>query len=361
MLKISLLVLTVAGLHAAPRVPLQNDILKQGPPETSQKKIIEHSKAHGSSIDYRRQGTQPSRAILVDMISGLPRIPASEMERNYRTIDLNKASIDLFRQGTQPSRAVLVDLNTGLPRLPLSEMDRTYVLSGHKNEGEHLEITELKAPALIKGLHAAPSVPVRNYILNQGPPMSSQTKIIEHPKPNGSSIDYRKQGTQPSQAILVDMMSGLPRIPASEMERNYRTTESERCQGQVIDGKCYQFFASPRTFSEAESTCRELFPGGHLASVTSPALHSHLISLVINTNGGPALTWLGAFNFNHLNNGQFVWTDDSAWDYTAWLPGQPHIQGKENCLEMFKMDVELWSVVDCGMRRAFICSYSVTV
>ncbi|MBN3325292.1 LECA protein, partial [Atractosteus spatula] len=298
--------------------------------------------------------------------------------------DLNKASIDLFRQGTQPSRAILVDLNTGIPRLPLSEMDRTYVLSGHKNEGEHLEITELKVPALIKGLHAAPSVPVRNDILNQGPPTSSQTKIIEHPKPNGSSIDYRKQGTQPSQAILVDMMSGLPRIPASEMERNYRTTdlnkasidlfrqgtqssravlvdlntgiprlplskmdrtyvlsESERCQGQVIDGKCYQFFASPRTFSDAESTCRELFPGGHLASVTSPALHSHLISLVINTNGGPALTWLGAFNFNHLNNGQFVWTDDSAWDYTAWLPGQPHIQGKENCLEMFKMGKSL--------------------
>uniref|UniRef100_A0A8C9V1C4 Snaclec coagulation factor IX/factor X-binding protein subunit A-like n=1 Tax=Scleropages formosus TaxID=113540 RepID=A0A8C9V1C4_SCLFO len=215
----------------------------------------------------------------------------------------NNVPVESRRQGTQPSRRHLINLNTGLLIDYVSEMDR--------------HIGNLYVP----------------------------------PSPN----EFR-QGTQNSQATLIDHRTGEVLKPVGEMQRSSTLTELRaavaelKCDGEVINSKCYHFFSNPQTFDEAESTCGQLSPNGHLASVTSPDLHSRLVFMVTEANNGPVLTWIGGV----LQGDQLRWSDGSSWTYSDWMPGEPRTDAeKEKCLEMFEN-------ADCESKRAFICSYSIT-
>ncbi|KAL4636320.1 snaclec coagulation factor IX/factor X-binding protein subunit A-like [Arapaima gigas] len=226
--------------------------------------------------------------------------------------------VESRRQGTQASRRHLVDPHTGLLIPYISEMNRR----------------------------------IGNF-------------YVPH------STDQFRQGTQNSQAVLVDLKTGLIINPPGEMQRQRMilcvldelnvepraAVPAPKCTGEVIGGRCYVFFSTPQTFSEAESTCGQLSPNGHLASVTSPDLHSRLVFMVTEANNGPVLTWLGGV----LQADQLQWSDGSSWAYSSWMPGEPKTDGdKEKCLEMFESGKRWWSATNCGSKRAFICSYSIT-
>ncbi|XP_064185779.1 uncharacterized protein LOC135251865 isoform X2 [Anguilla rostrata] len=112
MLRSTLLILAVAGLHAMPLPPREDTFspLQVGAPVPE---------------EFRRQGTQPSRPHLVDLRTGLLQDQRSEMERRVSHEYYVPYPVDQFRQGTQNSRAVLVDVRSGLPILPVGEMQRT--------------------------------------------------------------------------------------------------------------------------------------------------------------------------------------------------------------------------------------------
>ncbi|KAG5851591.1 hypothetical protein ANANG_G00053280 [Anguilla anguilla] len=279
MLRSTLLILAVAGLHAMPLPPREDTFspLQVGAPVPE---------------EFRRQGTQPSRPYLVDLRTGL--LQDQPCGRN----------VDQFRQGTQNSRAVLVDVRSGLPIQSVGEMQRT------------------------------------------------MGKVYVPP-----SLDEFRQGTQNSRAILVDPRTGLIRDPIGEMSRNSVWTVSRTepvCQGSVINARCYSFFSDAKTFNDAEASCRQLAPGGHLASVTSPDLHSRLAAMVTEASNGPVLTWLGGV----LQADKFRWIDGSSWGYSDLMPGrlQPG-SDSERCLEMFRVDERWWSTADCSLQRPFICSH----
>ncbi|XP_023691530.1 uncharacterized protein [Paramormyrops kingsleyae] len=289
--KMAVLLLVISGLHAMPLSPVQ-----------SQKAV---------PVEDRRQGTEPSRRHLVDLRTGLVQDHVSQMQRRIRDFYVPPTT-DQFRQGTQNSQATLVNLNTGLVINPIGEMKRSY---------------------------AYVYVP--------------------------SSLDKFRQGTQNSQAILVHPVTGEILHVAGEMQRSYWLNDKSRqqpqaaalepaCNGEVISGKCYLFFSSPQTFSEAEAICRSVSPTGHLASVTSPQLHSQLAFMVTEANKGPTLTWLGGV----VQADSQQWTDGSSWTYSDWMPGQPKPEKhQKECLEMFKIGERWWSTANCRSKRAFICSY----
>ncbi|KAJ8405954.1 hypothetical protein AAFF_G00308420 [Aldrovandia affinis] len=296
MLRSALLILAVAGLHALPLPqPLSDDALSPLHPHAA------------VPVELRRQGTQPSRPYLVDIRSGLVQNEMSEMQRKVGPY-YAPHTVDRFRQGTQNSRAVLVDLRSGLPWEPRDEMQR------HMGK-----------------MYAPPS----------------QNEF--------------KQGTQNSRVVLVDPKTGLISEPIGEMSRSnvlQASRTQQVCQGNLINGRCYHFFPNAKTFSDAESFCRQLAPGGHLASVSSSDLHSRLVSMVKETNNGPVLTWLGGIQ----QAGKFHWIDGSSTDYNDWMPGQLEAHhGSEKCLEMFRMDESWWSASDCNLQRPFICSYPLSV
>ncbi|XP_030634862.1 aggrecan core protein [Chanos chanos] len=228
--------------------------------------------------------------------------------------EFKAAPPELRRQGTEPSRRFLVDSYTGQLKEYISEMERRV--------GNH-------------------------YV----PP----------------SLNEFRQGSQNSRVTLVDVRTGKQLAYLSEMERSSGNRqygpetdlhpETDSCPGEVISGKCYYFNPTPQTFSEAESSCKQFSPNGHLASVTTAELHARLVAMVSKANSAPVLTWLGGV----LKEKQFRWTDGSSWGYSDWMPGHPDTAtDRKTCLEMFRTDESWWTAVDCGLKRASVCSFSMT-
>merc|ERR1712168_298087 len=158
-----------------------------------------------------------------------------------------------------------------------------------------------------------------------------------------------RQGTEPVISIPDGFRQGI------ESSTSMLQTKTLVCEGEIINGNCYQFNPTPLAFQEAQSTCRALAPNADLASVTNGDLHSRLVSMV--TTGGttsPVLIWLGGV----VKNQQAVCVDGSEWGYSDWMPGHPNIHtDKPVCLEMFKIDESWWTAADCELQRASICSY----
>ncbi|XP_019724074.1 uncharacterized protein LOC109515000 [Hippocampus comes] len=168
-----------------------------------------------------------------------------------------------------------------------------------------------------------------------------------------------RQGTQPSLHMPEDFRQGTGPIVQTPKGQDRSTSwlPTQTCQGEVINGKCYEFNPTPLGFTEAQDLCKAHNPHAELASVTSGDLHSRLVSLV--TNGGersPQLTWLGAT----VKNQQASWLDGSEMNYSDWMPGHPNIHtDKPVCVEMFKIDESWWTAADCDLKRASICSYQI--
>ncbi|KAI4879712.1 hypothetical protein NFI96_013868, partial [Prochilodus magdalenae] len=77
---------------------------------------------------------------------------------------------------------------------------------------------------------------------------------------------------------------------------------------------------------------------GHLASVHSIEEHTFIRELALKTISLTSLTtpytytWLGATDA--AQEGKWVWTDGSAFDYINWSSGQPDDFNSEDCLMM---------------------------
>ncbi|XP_028998896.2 uncharacterized protein LOC114851305 [Betta splendens] len=170
--------------------------------------------------------------------------------------------------------------------------------------------------------------------------------------------DGFRQGTEPFMKIPEGFRQGTE--PIAKIPKGFRqgTEPSVPCKGVIISGNCYEFIPTPLAFQDAQVLCRKRAPNAELASVPSGELHSHLVSLV--TNGGkdtPVLTWLGGT----VKDQKGSWADGSEWTYSDWMPGHPNIQSdKPVCVEMFKIDERWWTAGDCELKRASICSYSVS-
>uniref|UniRef100_M4A0G9 C-type lectin domain-containing protein n=1 Tax=Xiphophorus maculatus TaxID=8083 RepID=M4A0G9_XIPMA len=221
-----------------------------------------------------------------------------------------------FRQGTEPSRKFLVDLNTGLVKEHISEMERRVVFNVFI--------------AFRQGTEPKMSIPT----------------------------DFR-QGTEPEMSHLIELRKEAQQnmqVPVAFRQATRAQTHKMACNGEIISGKCYEF--NPNSLSYKDAFCRNLAPDAELASITNRDLHSRLVSLV--TKGGendPVLTWLGGI----VKNQQASWVDGSKWSYSDWMPGHPNIHtDKPACVEMFKIDESWWSVADCELKRASLCSYPVT-
>uniref|UniRef100_A0A914WTF4 Fibrinogen C-terminal domain-containing protein n=1 Tax=Plectus sambesii TaxID=2011161 RepID=A0A914WTF4_9BILA len=62
--------------------------------------------------------------------------------------------------------------------------------------------------------------------------------------------------------------------------------------------------------------------------------------------------WLGGNDI--ALNGNFTWTDGSAWGYANWGPGQPDLT--QQCVESKARTSGLWETEPCGMEHCFVCA-----
>ncbi|XP_052402297.1 uncharacterized protein wu:fa56d06 isoform X5 [Carassius gibelio] len=213
-------------------------------------------------VESRRQGTEPSRRILIDPSTGMPKEELTEMNRRVSGF-YNPAPIGK-RQGTEPSRRFLMDMDSGMLKHVVGEMNRR--VSGFYNpppyemrkgtQNSHATLVDPRTGQLLaslkelqrstspldefrQGTEYHPYIlqelrvcmlqkqcnePSRNLMMDMNAGLLKEHKnemdSSEH-KENHKAVpvEIRRQGTEPSRRFLMDMDSGMLKHEVGEMNR----------------------------------------------------------------------------------------------------------------------------------------------
>ena len=112
------------------------------------------------------------------------------------------------------------------------------------------------------------------------------------------------------------------------------------------EGDQYQYHPVALPWVEAEELC--VSSGGHLASLHSKQEQEKVQKLI---KKGVTAVWIGG----HDQGGRdWVWADNSSWDFSNWSPGEP--SGQNECVWLDPQDPALtWADTDCGARLPPVC------
>uniref|UniRef100_A0A8C9Z632 C-type lectin domain-containing protein n=1 Tax=Sander lucioperca TaxID=283035 RepID=A0A8C9Z632_SANLU len=130
--------------------------------------------------------------------------------------------------------------------------------------------------------------------------------------------------------------SWLDSVRLSLFQFQHPGKELDRCRVKVLH--------CPKIFCKAA--------GGNLASVHSEEEYSFLKTYINQVSGVIERTWMGGFD--SVQEGVWMWSDGSTFDYKSWAPGQPdNTDGVENCLENYN---DKWNDNSCPKVFPFLCS-----
>lgn len=108
---------------------------------------------------------------------------------------------------------------------------------------------------------------------------------------------------------------------------------------------CYWALSTEMSFFQSDVMCQS-FPGGRLATVTSP----YELGLIAKHVVGPV--WIGASELGPT--GELQWLDQEPWSYHPWGPGEPSQGTKDSCLMLGGVPL-LFGLDDCALTRASLC------
>lgn len=114
--------------------------------------------------------------------------------------------------------------------------------------------------------------------------------------------------------------------------------ELPSCQSQ-----CSMYFYNPQSLSGPDAqTFAENF-GANLISIQSSNENTCIIN-ALNSNNFSGVIWLGFTDI--INEGNFIWTDQSPVSYSNWAPGEPNNSGgNEDCTQIYPDG--LWNDLNC--------------
>ncbi|CAH1257377.1 PXDN [Branchiostoma lanceolatum] len=116
---------------------------------------------------------------------------------------------------------------------------------------------------------------------------------------------------------------------------------------------CFKVTQTAKDFTSAAASCAE--DGGILATPKDNATNTFLVHLK-NHVSTEAPFWFGLSD-RHVE-GEWRWEDGTILrdgDFTDWLPGEPEISGREDCVNFLAGAGSKWNDVPCRRRRGYIC------
>uniref|UniRef100_A0A673L630 Galactose-specific lectin nattectin-like n=1 Tax=Sinocyclocheilus rhinocerous TaxID=307959 RepID=A0A673L630_9TELE len=114
--------------------------------------------------------------------------------------------------------------------------------------------------------------------------------------------------------------------------------------------RCYKFFSEAVNWITAEKNCQRL--DANLASVHNKIEQDFLLSLLPSST---TRCWFGTHDGEQ--EGQWLWTDGTPYDYTYWAPGQPDNKGIENCGDNMKWFIyNRWNDAACLTSLGYVCA-----
>ncbi|XP_007437414.1 regenerating islet-derived protein 4-like [Python bivittatus] len=99
-------------------------------------------------------------------------------------------------------------------------------------------------------------------------------------------------------------------------------------------GNCYGYFETKKTWEEAEIECQSYHRGAHLASILTLAETLVVANHILAYQTKPSNVWIGLHDIRH--NGKWRWSDESTYNYKAWMLGKPNLGMKEYCVELVR-------------------------
>ena len=125
--------------------------------------------------------------------------------------------------------------------------------------------------------------------------------------------------------------------------------ECPTCVPETILGDDYVFCFNALPFADAEADC--VSQGGHLASVHDPELDQQLWEAAVEIKASS--WWFGLHDQDE--EGAFVWTDGTPFDYDAWGNGEPNDAGSEDCAHWADWTGGQWNDIPCDYEIPYVC------
>ncbi|XP_073722002.1 ladderlectin-like [Misgurnus anguillicaudatus] len=114
--------------------------------------------------------------------------------------------------------------------------------------------------------------------------------------------------------------------------------------------QCYKFFSRSVKWVTAEKNCQSV--DANLASVHNIVENNFLLSLLVSAK---TRAWIGGHDGEQ--EGEWLLTDGSQFDFTNWCSSQPdNYGGQEHCLEINTHDNHCWNDIPCSTTMGYICA-----
>jgi gliding motility-associated-like protein len=177
--------------------------------------------------------------------------------------------------------------------------------------------------------------------------------------PPTSSQNYMVTGTDVNGCIARDtvnvsiQLDGCPNFPNTylcDIDSIRSAFSNAGCiEMATCVSECSIYFLNPQsmTGSQAQSFAQTL--GSNLVSIQSSAENSCILSSLVSLGYGTGdVVWIGFSD--EVNEGDFVWYDQSPITYTNWAPGEPNQSGDEDCVQIYPGGANpgTWNDLPCG-------------
>ena len=118
---------------------------------------------------------------------------------------------------------------------------------------------------------------------------------------------------------------------------------------------CYWVVLHNADWVEAYNGCPQLHPDAHLASSGSESENEIISSL---HSGSPYNFWLGGTDADE--EGNWIWTDGTPFNYTYWASGQGEGGITENCIAIYTYNqYGTWKDYECYDSHPYICEINL--
>uniref|UniRef100_A0A8C1C6P6 C-type lectin domain-containing protein n=1 Tax=Cyprinus carpio carpio TaxID=630221 RepID=A0A8C1C6P6_CYPCA len=113
--------------------------------------------------------------------------------------------------------------------------------------------------------------------------------------------------------------------------------------------QCYKFFSRSTSWITAEKNCIDQH--ANLASVHNEQENNFLMGLLPSTT---TRCWLGVQDA--VEEGQWLWSDGTPYDYSNWCSNEPNNLNVENCGEINWSSDRCWNDASCSTSMGYVCA-----
>ncbi|XP_039883222.1 type-2 ice-structuring protein-like isoform X3 [Simochromis diagramma] len=120
-----------------------------------------------------------------------------------------------------------------------------------------------------------------------------------------------------------------------------------------ISGRCFRYVPALMNWANAEINC--LYMGANLASVHSSWEYREIQRLTAPY--GYTEAWLGGTDAP--NEGIWLWSDGSRFNYRRWCSWEPNNMFFQHCLQMNYRGSKCWDDLWCNYHRPSVCAMEI--